>query len=556
MKRALLFLFIFIMGSNLIAQNEWNYIWALKELPFSPYVNDTTKVGSEMSIVKAGFDTDEDGWGEFFCAYSDQHPNNYILMYEATADNTYELVWSFNFPLPANTFPQVAVGDIDNSGVVDIIVTMPSVVGTEPNPPRLWFFEWNGVQGENEYGRVINDELIPNSQWNFGVDDGYDFRPYSQIIEDIDNDGKNELISGVRVAGSNNREVVVSSVNGQLTGFGSWQVEYRFSESHGGSLYSATTGDLDGDGNKEIYAMIWNNFTFRLFENTGDGQFETAVALDQIYQDRGIDYGALDGVVVADVNNDGVNELYIAGTESTNQLFIITDISDVSQITETDIQELLTIPVVDQGKFRSMQLADPDNDGNLSLMIAGERNGQIYDLEYQGSGDPADSANWQHQVIFDIWELSGSTEVSPRLFYGHPGGDMDQDGKDEYLFVNYSSDFSVWEDDAYLFMIEIDQVTGVASNESLIPNDISLEQNYPNPFNPSTVITFGLPEAASVNLTIYDLLGREIKVLVDDQLPAGTHIANFDASNLAAGTYFYTLKAGNKSETRKMLLLK
>jgi hypothetical protein len=556
MKRALLFLFIFIMGSNLIAQNEWNYIWALKELPFSPYVNDTTKVGSEMSIVKAGFDTDEDGWGEFFCAYSDQHPNNYILMYEATADNTYELVWSFNFPLPANTFPQVAVGDIDNSGVVDIIVTMPSVVGTEPNPPRLWFFEWNGVQGENVYGRVINDELIPNSQWNFGVDDGYDFRPYSQIIEDIDNDGKNELISGVRVAGSNNREVVVSSVNGQLTGFGSWQVEYRFSESHGGSLYSATTGDLDGDGNKEIYAMIWNNFTFRLFENTGDGQFETAVALDQIYQDRGIDYGALDGVVVADVNNDGVNELYIAGTESTNQLFIITDISDVSQITETDIQELLTIPVVDQGKFRSMQLADPDNDGNLSLMIAGERNGQIYDLEYQGSGDPADSANWQHQVIFDIWELSGSTEVSPRLFYGHPGGDMDQDGKDEYLFVNYSSDFSVWEDDAYLFMIEIDQVTGVASNESLIPNDISLEQNYPNPFNPSTVITFGLPEAASVNLTIYDLLGREIKVLVDDQLPAGTHIANFDASNLAAGTYFYTLKAGNKSETRKMLLLK
>jgi hypothetical protein len=556
MKRALLFLFIFIMGSNLIAQNEWNYIWALKELPFSPYVNDTTKVGSEMSIVKAGFDTDEDGWGEFFCAYSDQHPNNYILMYEATADNTYELVWSFNFPLPANTFPQVAVGDIDNSGVVDIIVTMPSVVGTEPNPPRLWFFEWNGVQGENVYGRVINDELIPNSQWNFGVDDGYDFRPYSQIIEDIDNDGKNELISGVRVAGSNNREVVVSSVNGQLTGFGSWQVEYRFSESHGGSLYSATTGDLDGDGNKEIYAMIWNNFTFRLFENTGDGQFETAVALDQIYQDRGIDYGALDGVVVADVNNDGVNELYIAGTESTNQLFIITDISDVSQITETDIQELLTIPVVDQGKFRSMQLADPDNDGNLSLMIAGERNGQIYDLEYQGSGDPADSANWQHQVIFDIWELSGSTEVSPRLFYGHPGGDMDQDGKDEYLFVNYSSDFSVWEDDAYLFVIEIDQVTGVASNESLIPNDISLEQNYPNPFNPSTVITFGLPEAASVNLTIYDLLGREIKVLVDDQLPAGTHIANFDASNLAAGTYFYTLKAGNKSETRKMLLLK
>ena len=546
------------MATSVVAQNEWNYIWSLKELPFNAYVNDTTKTGSEMSIVKAGFDTDQDGWGEFFCAYSDQYPDNYILMYEATGDNTYELVWYFQLPLPSNTFPQVAVGDIDNSGVVDIIVTMPSVVGTDPNPPRLWFFEWNGVQGENVYGRVNGEDLIPNSQWNFGVEDGYDFRPYSQTIEDIDNDGKNELISGVRVAGSNNREVVVSSVNGSLTGFGSWQVEYRFSESHGGSLYSASTGDLDNDGNKEIYAMIWNNFTFRLFENTGDGQFETAVELDQIYQTEGIDYGALDGVVVADVNNDGVNELYIAGTESTNQLFIITDITDVSQITAEDIKEFYTIPVVDQGKFRTMHLADPDNDGNLSLMIAGERNGQIFDLEYKGEGDPANPANWEHQVIFDIWELSGIAQggITPRLFYGHPGGDMDNDGKDEYLFVNYSSDFSVWEDDAYVFMIEIDQVTGVATNTNLIPNNISLRQNYPNPFNPSTVIEFGLPEASNVKLVVYDMLGREVTTLVNENLPAGTHLSNFDASNLSAGTYFYTLSVGNKSETNKMILLK
>ncbi len=555
MKRALLLFFVIIMSANVLAQNDWNYIWSLKELPFLPT---DPKPGSEMSIVKAGFDTDEDGWGEFFCAWSDNEDQNYILMYEATGDNTYELVWYFNYPIPANTFPQVAVGDIDNSGLVDIITTMPSVVGSDPNPPRLWFFEWNGVQGENTYGRLVNDELIPNNQWNFDVEDGYDLRPYSQIIEDIDNDGTNELITGVRGSSGRPREVFVSSVNGQLTGFGSWQVEFRFAQEFGGSLYSVTTGDLDSDGNNEIYAMIWDMFTLRIFENTGDGQYDLVVELDNLYQEAGIDYGSVDGVRIADVNNDGVNELYIAGTEETNQIFIITDISDVSQITPDDIQELYSIPVVDQGKFRAAHFADPDNDGNLSLMIAGERNGQIYDLEYQGEGDPADSANWSHQVIFDIWELSGVEPggMEPRLFYGHPGGDMDNDGKDEYIFVNYSSNFSIWEDDAYLFMIEIDQVTGVATNTGLVPDDISLRQNYPNPFNPSTVIEFGIPEASDVKLVVHDILGRKVTTLLNSHLPAGTHLSNFDADNLSAGTYFYTLTVGNRSETKKMIVLK
>ena len=95
-------------------------------------------------------------------------------------------------------------------------------------------------------------------------------------------------------------------------------------------------------------------------------------------------------------------------------------------------------------------------------MIGGETNGQIFSLEYKGTGDPADSATWTPQVIFDIWKQSRCLGKcsSPRLFYGCPADDMDKDGKDEYVFVNYAPDYDVWADDVPLWVIEMTQHVG------------------------------------------------------------------------------------------------
>lgn len=416
MKKALLL--TVLLTSYAIAQSNWSLVWRLEQKPFLE-----PQTGSEMAIVKAGFDTDEDGWGEFLCAWTDKGADNYLLMYEATGDNTYELVWYFNYPLLANTFAGIAVGDIDNNGIVDIVTTMPSVVdANNPNPPRMWIFEWNGVQGENKYGRYTGDDFVPTYDWNFGLPENYDFRPYSLIIEDIDKDGSNELIVGVRQSNpSSLRQIYVCSATGSLSGFGSMQVEWNYANTFGGSLYSVTTGDLDNDGNNEIYALVWDLFTMRIFECLGDSQYEEVFAVDKLYNTEGIDFGAVDGVRVADVNNDGVNEMYIAGTEPQNTLFIVTGISDVSQMTADDIQVLLTIPGINVSKFRAMYIADPDHDGNLSLMIAGEGNGQIFEVEYKGEGDPADSESWDVRVLFDVWEYSGiaptdDPTLTPRFF--------------------------------------------------------------------------------------------------------------------------------------------
>ncbi|MBK8947134.1 MAG: T9SS type A sorting domain-containing protein [Ignavibacteriae bacterium] len=550
-------LILFVLSISIYSQSNWDVVWSLAEKPFLG-----SGAASEISIVKAGFDTDQDGWGEFMCGWTDLE-RNFVLMYEATADNTYDLVWYWEFPVSVNTFPGIAVGDLDNSGKVDIVITLPTVAADD-SPPRLWFFEWNGVTGENKYGKGDLGSVTAHKSWNFNLDNGLDFRPFGLTIEDIDKDGKNELICGVRM-GDRGREIFVVSATGALTGFGSFKIEFNHQEFFDGSLYSVTTGDLDNDGKREIYAAVWANMTLRIFECNGDSQYELVTSLDSMST---TDYGAVDALRVADANKDGINELYWAGSESENTMFIVTGINDVSQITPEDIKPFFHIPVTADGGLKSMYIADPDNDSNIDLMIGGERNGQVFDLEYNGTGDPADSSSWTLNILFDIWEESGlsptdSVVLTPRMFYGMPAGDMDKDGKSEYVFTNYSADFSVWANDKYLWMIESDVAVSVENPKNIISSNYNLEQNYPNPFNPNTKISYSIPNVASsfsssqiVQIKVYDILGKEISTLVNEQKPAGNYEVNFNAVNLPSGIYFYKIQVGEFSEIKKMTLLK
>jgi hypothetical protein len=90
----------------------------------------------------------------------------------------------------------------------------------------------------------------------------------------------------------------------------------------------------------------------------------------------------------------------------------------------------------------------------------------------------------------------------------------------------------------------------------LIPDVYALEQNYPNPFNPSTTIKFSLPEATTVKLTIYNALGELVSELVNNNLEAGNHIIEFDASQFASGVYLYRINTNDFVEAKKMVLTK
>lgn len=99
--------------------------------------------------------------------------------------------------------------------------------------------------------------------------------------------------------------------------------------------------------------------------------------------------------------------------------------------------------------------------------------------------------------------------------------------------------------------------TNIAGNQEIVPKDFSLEQNYPNPFNPETIIRYQIPKISIVKIEVFDMLGRNVKELVNSTQSAGTYDVRFDASGLSSGIYFYSLSAdGVVIDTKKMIVVK
>jgi hypothetical protein len=99
-------------------------------------------------------------------------------------------------------------------------------------------------------------------------------------------------------------------------------------------------------------------------------------------------------------------------------------------------------------------------------------------------------------------------------------------------------------------------VTDVEESGPALPEGFALAQNYPNPFNPSTTIAFSIGKTGFVTLEVSNILGQVVATLVRGTLAAGTHTVRFDAGSLASGVYFYTLRANDRHDVRKMTLMK
>ncbi|MDP4195669.1 MAG: Ig-like domain-containing protein [Bacteroidota bacterium] len=97
---------------------------------------------------------------------------------------------------------------------------------------------------------------------------------------------------------------------------------------------------------------------------------------------------------------------------------------------------------------------------------------------------------------------------------------------------------------------------GVEKQDGIVPDRFAMEQNYPNPFNPSTTISYQLPQSSFVTLKIYDILGKEVATLVNENQAAGKYNINFNANSLTSGIYIYKISAGSFSVSKKMMLMK
>lgn len=150
----------------------------------------------------------------------------------------------------------------------------------------------------------------------------------------------------------------------------------------------------------------------------------------------------------------------------------------------------------------------------------------------------------------------GAVNMSTGPFHiaGHSPAlnDNDADGlPDGPLFKGMMDDIKI-----YNYVPEAYAATGTAAERDELPSAVQLLQNYPNPFNPVTTIEYTIPHSMHVTLDVYDVLGRKVMTLVDDQMPTGSHAVRVDATGLASGLYLYKLETDNQSLTRQMLLVK
>jgi hypothetical protein len=202
--------------------------------------------------------------------------------------------------------------------------------------------------------------------------------------------------------------------------------------------------------------------------------------------------------------------------------------------------------------------------------------GQPLDYFFQewiyGENEPTYSVGWsntslggnQYRIDLNISQITNSNPafftMPVQIKINTSAGDTivtvfnNQQEQDFDIIVNGEPTSIVFDPENWILKNPVNIVTNIGDQNQ--PDDFSMEQNYPNPFNPTTKIKYQIAKAGFVNLQVYDVLGNEVATLINKEMQAGSYEVEFDASILPSGIYYYTLNAGEFSQTKKMILLK
>ncbi|MEK9136514.1 MAG: T9SS type A sorting domain-containing protein, partial [Bacteroidota bacterium] len=293
-------------------------------------------------------------------------------------------------------------------------------------------------------------------------------------------------------------------------------------------------------------ASAWDWLHVALYENTGSPNSYVRAA-NTANVDTTIDFSNM-GFVEANFDNNATNELYIATAKG--KVYVMTNPGDVSLITAANFSFLQQY-----NPYRGIAgLSKGDIDGNSipELYLAGSYHEGVFQWKYAG-GSVTISSSYQKSTIFQDDTTDSRTPGSDQGWF-RPSkvavGDFDSDGTADIVIASAS-----FARDKPILMVVEQSPTGVAGGTEQ-PTWFTLTQNYPNPFNPTTNIGFRISNFGFVSLKVYDVLGREISVLVNDKLNPGTYKVTWEGDGLASGVYYCRLTTNGLSGVKKMTLVR
>jgi hypothetical protein len=546
-----------VLNKNISSMKPILFLLIASSLLFAQDSNLDGKL--ETPYLKLNSDINGDGIRDIDITFKTDIFNN--LARNSLSFSTDSLSFSLFWSSPAGAFSNCwdgAAGFFDGDTLLD-------VAGYTFNPNKLYI--WEQVPGNPDSFAVVV-EFTKAESGGYGP----------IVFGDTDGDGKIEIITADF---STLTRVYVYENDGDNTYVDKGTQSSMTHTNNGETAQALFIGDLNKNGKKEIICMRGNTSggEVRIWEQTGAIGSNT---YSSIYTYTTVSYLFGKGGL-GDSNNNGWDEVLLTfgGLPVFNTFIRRIEFDSTSTSFQHYIFEASSI-----GFPTSYKVYDLNGDGIKELISTNNSNGIAASYVFRSTGqnqyDKIDSifesSDNNSMMSLDIKVLSGNT--FPSIVYGSFNGRTyvyRYNGSfftKEYENLNYPGPavrrvywlpwtgydgfFNTWSSSSSngtLYIFKLDIPVGIGTLEK-IPREFILHQNFPNPFNPNTIIRYELPKQSSVTLHVFDITGKLITTLVDEVQSSGKYEVSFSSAGLSSGIYFYKLKAGSFSDTKKMILLK
>ena len=445
-----------------------------------------------------------------------------ITVYELNNSELFEDIFQYD-----SVFIARSIYDVDRDGREEVLLTLPPLFGIGS---QQRFFS---KDSDSSLATTLN--FIFNPDLPYQLDD--------PTLEEFDGDQKTDLVFD---KASN---VYIFEYNPIINNFDS-VFHFLVPDSIDLGVGGYSIGDFDLDGKTDVVFSTIRGKVF-VIENEGDNQYS------DVWQGSVESNNAYIHTWTNDIDKNGKPEFWVLADAYYNGIGT-TRITIFETNGDNSYYAVGRVDLVGVFSFYAgtMQAVDIDNDGIQEIAVCIDGNFVI--LKFNGS------QNHQTYEVDYIKQNEFNTGEEYQVYVGAKMHDLRNAGEYEILISMYHSievQPNIYNTRYVTKIYEPDSTTSINNDNAVFPMSIMLYQNYPNPFNPSTNINFRISETGNVSIKIFNVLGKEIKQLLQENLPSGEHNIQWDGkgdegSTLPSGIYFIQMIAGKYRQSIKTVLLK